>query len=248
MPTDYLNPPQAFGSYGDRQQSVQGAILASAATLAPVFRISHVSGVAAVSNITVPWDDFSGGLIVLIADGLFSLATGGNILTAFQVEVVNTAILLDFDKVNAKWTILTTFNPSTTNGGGTSTLGARVARVRTTTAAVNAGATLLPAVAGLKWGLVDATIISVGGSAAGATAVTISGTQAASPAVLISAAVAALTQSTVVKPNTASVTVLADGASYVLNDVNTAITIAKTGGALTTSTNIDVILTMQLSS
>jgi len=63
---------------------------------------------------------------------------------------------------------------------------------------------------------------------------------------LISAAVAALTQSAVVKPNTANVTVLADGASFVQNDISTAIAIDKTGSAMTTLTHVDVILTYEL--
>lgn len=116
-------------------------------------------------------------------------------------------------------------------------------RVRVTTAQINAGLTLLPALPGYKYRITDSTMIAVGGAASGATAVVIQGTQAASVVSLISAAVAALTQSAVTKPHTASVTVLADGASFVANDVNTAITIGKTGGSLATSTAIDVVLT-----
>lgn len=119
---------------------------------------------------------------------------------------------------------------------------ARTLRTRVTTAQVNAGLTLLAALAGYKYRFVDCTLIAIGGAAATATAVIISGTQSGA-AVLISAAVAALTQSTVVKPNTANVTVLADGASFIANDANTAITIAKTGSDLATATHIDVILT-----
>jgi hypothetical protein len=76
--------------------------------------------------------------------------------------------------------------------------------------------------------------------------VTVNGTQAASGVALIIAAVAALTRSTIVKPNTGSVTVLADGASNVLNDVNTNINVGKTGGSLATATAVDVILTYTL--
>lgn len=119
----------------------------------------------------------------------------------------------------------------------------RTLRMRVTTAQINAGLTLLAAIAGLKYRLIDCTLIAVGGAAATATAVVILATQAAGSATLISAAVAALTQSTVVKPNTGSVTVLADGASFIQNDVNTAITVGKTGGSLATATAIDVILT-----
>jgi hypothetical protein len=104
----------------------------------------------------------------------------------------------------------------------------------------------LAALPGYAYRLHDCTLISVGGAAAGATAVVIQGVQSTSTVSLISAAVAALTQSAIVKPNTASVTVLADGASLVACDANTAITIAKTGSSLTTSTNIDVLLTFSI--
>jgi hypothetical protein len=114
-------------------------------------------------------------------------------------------------------------------------------RFRVTAAEVNAGHTLLAALPGLKYRLVDCTLIAIGGNAATATSVDILATQSSSVK-LIAAAVAALTRSTVVKPNTASVTVLADGASHVANDANTAVTIGKTGSNLATATHIDVVL------
>lgn len=119
-------------------------------------------------------------------------------------------------------------------------------RTRFSAAQVNAGATILAGVASLKYRLVDITLIAIGGSASGATDVRILATQSAGSVVLIAAAVAALTQSTVVKPNSANVTVLADGASFIQNDANTALTIGKTGGSLATATHIDVILTYEL--
>lgn len=119
----------------------------------------------------------------------------------------------------------------------------RSIRVRTTLANVNAGATLLPAIAGRRYRLVDATMISIGGNAAGATAVRISATQAATGVQLVSNTVGALTQSTrVLAGVTSNSSILADGASFTQCDVNTAITISASG-TLTTSTNIDVILT-----
>lgn len=119
-------------------------------------------------------------------------------------------------------------------------------RIRVTLAQLNAGYELLPAVPGFKYRLIDATIIAIGGAATAATAVIVTATQAASVVSLLSAAVAALTRSAVVKPDTANVTVLADGASFVQNDANTAVNIAKTGSAMTTATHFDVILTYEL--
>lgn len=117
-------------------------------------------------------------------------------------------------------------------------------RVRATTAEVNAGLELMPALSGYKYRLVDVTMIAIGGNAATATSVDIITTQAASAVRPIVAAVAALTRSAVVKPNSANVTVLADGASFVANDANTSVSVGKQSGGsnLATATHIDVIL------
>lgn len=110
------------------------------------------------------------------------------------------------------------------------------------TAQVNAGATILPALAGIKYQIVDMTMIAIGGNAATATAVVINATQAASGVSLLSVAIAALTRSAVVRAGAANATVLTDGASFNPCDVNTAITIAQTGSALATATGIMVII------
>ena len=117
-------------------------------------------------------------------------------------------------------------------------------RTRATTAEVNAGLELLPALAGYKYRIVDVTMIAIGGNAATATSVDIITTQSASSVRPIVAAVAALTRSAVVKPNSANVTVLADGASFVANDAATAVSVGKQSGGsnLATATHIDVIL------
>jgi hypothetical protein len=117
-------------------------------------------------------------------------------------------------------------------------------RIRVTTSEVNAGLELLPAISGYKYRLVDVTLIAIGGSAATATSVDILTTQAASVVRPIVAAVAALTRSAVVKPDSTNVTVLADGASFVANDANTNVSISKqsAGSNLATATHIDVTL------
>lgn len=122
----------------------------------------------------------------------------------------------------------------------------QVLRSRVTTANVNAGATLLPAVPGFKYRIQDMTMIAIGGAAATATTIDILGTQSASSVKLLAVAVAALTQSAVVRAGAANATVLADGASFVACDANTAITIAKTGSSLATATHIDVLITYVL--
>jgi len=120
----------------------------------------------------------------------------------------------------------------------------RSLRVRATTAEVNAGLLLLAALAGYKYRIVDMTMIAIGGNAATATSVDIVTTQGGSAARPYVVAVAALTRSAVVKPNSANVTVLADGASHVANDANTGVYISKqaAGSNLATATHIDLVL------
>lgn len=110
------------------------------------------------------------------------------------------------------------------------------------TADVNAGLTLLPALAGYKYRLLDGFAIAVGGAAGAVTTVDILGTQSTSSVKLLSFAQANLTQSAIVRAGGTGGTVLADGASFAICDVNTAITIGKTGSSLTTATAIHVFL------
>jgi hypothetical protein len=61
------------------------------------------------------------------------------------------------------------------------------------------------------------------------------------------AKVAGLTQSNLLRAGTATNgVILADGASFVANDVNTAITIIKDGSDLATATHIDALITYVL--
>lgn len=119
---------------------------------------------------------------------------------------------------------------------------ARTLRTRVTTAQVNAGLVLLPALPGVRWRLIDAWLIAIGGAASGATTVDLIGTASAATVKLLAAAVAGLTQSTILRAGAANATVLADGASFVQMDANTAVSASKTGGSLATSTNIDYFI------
>lgn len=126
----------------------------------------------------------------------------------------------------------------------------RQLRRRCTAAEINAGVSLLPALPGFAYRMLDMAMIAIGGAATTATDVRLLGTRAASSAALLIAAVAALTQSAVAKPGLTTVsnvsgatTVLADGASYTPLDPNTAVTAGKTGGSLAGATHVDVILT-----
>ena len=112
-------------------------------------------------------------------------------------------------------------------------------RKRIAVATVNAGTTLLAAVTGCKWRMVNAEAIAIGGAAGAVTTVDILATLSASSRKLVAFAQASLTQSTVLKDGGTGAAVLADGASYTANDVSTAITVGITGSAITTATSID---------
>ncbi len=111
-------------------------------------------------------------------------------------------------------------------------------RVRVTAAQVNAGRTILAAVAGKKYRMVDCILIGIGGTAAGATGVQLK----CDTVVLIDAKVAAIDQSIVARPGDTNVNVLADGASFVVQAANKAITLIKDGSNLTGATHVDVLL------
>jgi len=120
-------------------------------------------------------------------------------------------------------------------------------RHRVTVSEINAGHTILAAVVDQKYRMIDFTMIAYGGSAATATAVTILATQSASSVALATVAVGGLARSAIAKPDTATHSVvLADGASFVANDEETAITVGKTGGTLATCTGVDFIITYVL--
>lgn len=112
-------------------------------------------------------------------------------------------------------------------------------RKRLTIAQVNAGATLIPALPGLRIRLHDALAIAIGGAAAAVTTVDILATKAAASVKLVAFAQAGLLRSAVLRVGDASSAVLADGASFEPNDAGTAITASKTGANVTTATNID---------
>ena len=119
-------------------------------------------------------------------------------------------------------------------------------RTRVTLAQLNAGLTLLAAIPGFAYRLIDATLIAIGGAATTGTSVNLIGTRAAAPVQLLVAAVAALTQSALVRIGAANAVILADGASFTALDVNTPITVITVGAAMTVLTNLDVVLTFAI--
>ena len=115
-------------------------------------------------------------------------------------------------------------------------------RRRCTIAEINAGVTLLPALVGFRYRLVDGAAIAVGGNVGGATGVDVMGTLTTGRK-LVAFKTAGLTQSTLLRAGTATNGVLlADGASLVANDADTAITVVKDGSDLTTASHVDILL------
>jgi hypothetical protein len=125
-------------------------------------------------------------------------------------------------------------------------------RTRVTTTEMNAGKTLLAAVTGLKYRLVDVKQISIGGAmaaTAAATGTAIYGVQATVSTALYTVELAAGTENTVCQIGTANTTVQTAGASFVANDAASAITCrAVTAGAydLITATHFDILLSYVL--
>jgi hypothetical protein len=116
-------------------------------------------------------------------------------------------------------------------------------RTRVAIADINAGKDLLSGIPGLKYRLIDAMVIAVGGAVGALTTIDISGTQSGSVVALFSYAQASLLQSVPLLTGVTGTTVLADGASFIQCDAGTGISIKKTGNAGTTATHVDVILT-----
>ena len=121
-----------------------------------------------------------------------------------------------------------------------------VQRFRKTIAQINAGATLLAAIAGFKYRLVDAYAIAIGGAVGSVTTVDLLGTQSSSSVKLVAFAQASLTEDTLLRAGASGAAILAGGVSFVACDVNTAITVGKTGSDVDTATDVDFVLTYAL--
>jgi len=114
-------------------------------------------------------------------------------------------------------------------------------RLRVAVADVNAGYELLPALAGFCYQMIYMAEIAYGGAATTVTTVDILGTQTSSVK-LMAGAQASLTRSTLIYAGGTGGAILADGASFMPCDVNTAITCNVTGAGITVATGIDFLL------
>ena len=94
-----------FSNPGTLTKGIEGATIASAATIAPVKRQHFVSGTAEITLITLPYDGFA-GTIYFSPLGAFTGATGGVATT------LNKPVGLAFTAVTGK-TLALTYFPST---------------------------------------------------------------------------------------------------------------------------------------
>ena len=109
MPLTEAQSFEFFRQPGGSQITMFGPTLASAATIAPSALIQHVTGVAAIGTITIPYAEFT-GFILLIADGAWSWTAAGNITVASTtVATAGKCYLFAYDKhlATPKWHPLT---------------------------------------------------------------------------------------------------------------------------------------------
>jgi hypothetical protein len=131
---------------------------------------------------------------------------------------------------------------SAIQGPSPAEFGALTLVANVTTAEVNAGKVLLPAITGYRYRVLDWKMAARGGAAGTATSVDIKDT-ADTPVSVAIALVAALTQNKVVGPGMANVTDGAVGGMGKPLTVSKGVQIKVAGSALDTATSVDVTIT-----
>lgn len=96
----YFIDTNKLSDIGSQLNSIVGPAIASAATVAPTSRIHHVTGVAAIVNITPPYPDFQGS-ITFIADAIWTWTAAGNIGVLGTVTAAGNHITFVYD--GSKW-------------------------------------------------------------------------------------------------------------------------------------------------
>lgn len=98
-----LNYAQQCRDLGGQNNNIVSAQITAAATIAPQFKIFHVTGATQITTITIPWATFAGTLICIPDDASGqSTGTGGNIAIATTL-VQKKALFLTYDPVQALW-------------------------------------------------------------------------------------------------------------------------------------------------
>lgn len=88
-------------TYGSPGMNSVGPVIASATTIAPTYNVFHVSGTAAIVNITIPPGFPNGGTFTIIPDGAFTTTNAGNVAIA-STGVVGKALTLTYDSGTGK--------------------------------------------------------------------------------------------------------------------------------------------------
>lgn len=103
MPTLAALGGALVGAWGSKENPlVDPNTMASAAgVLTPTYPITVVSGTAAITGITVPYDGFQ-GTIILLPTGAFTWTTATNIAVA-GTAVVSRSVHFTYNPVTAKW-------------------------------------------------------------------------------------------------------------------------------------------------
>ena len=207
---------------------------------------------------TKRWISLVAGLAVLVAVGWVTAAEYNSPWVKTQalylnnVLVTSTAAELNIlDTVTATAAELNILDTATVTAAelnllDDATVVVQSIRVRTTVSELNADAIILPAVAGKGYRLISFNLIPYGGGTCSAlTSLELEGFQT-SGVDLVSLAQASMTQSNPMIVGAAGVTILADGATYAVNDDNKALTATVTGTDAATCTGVDFILTYTL--
>jgi hypothetical protein len=97
-------PAGSSGSGSGLYFERQGTAIASASTIAPILPVYHVTGTTAIATITVPSACVSGFdcNVGLIADGIWTTTTGGNIAVAITA-IVGYRYDFTYDPGTSKW-------------------------------------------------------------------------------------------------------------------------------------------------
>lgn len=82
---------------------VTTAVASTAGLVTPTGPLSHVTGTAAITGITVPIGAANGATFSWIPDGIFTWTTGGGNLALAGTAVVNKLLTFTYDATNAKW-------------------------------------------------------------------------------------------------------------------------------------------------
>ncbi len=88
---------------GAIQDTSSAPTIASASSISPVSMVTFVSGVTAIATIVPPQNiSQTGGMLIIIPTGVFTLAITGNIALA-STAVVSKAMMLVYDAGTSKW-------------------------------------------------------------------------------------------------------------------------------------------------